>query len=123
MTIPIAKIVSIDAPINAVPGDTVIVDVSVQNNSSQDMYLSVTGVFDSTNLSWQFDYLLVSAGQTVIFRGTFTMPNSDVRLTIWSWYWDTALGWILDMTNYVDIALAALVPTISEFQILDYVKV
>ncbi len=123
MAIPIAQIVSIDAPANATPGDTVIVDVYVNNNSAQDMYLSVTGVFDSTNLSWQFDYLLVSAGQTVVFRGTFTMPNTNVRVTIWSWYWDTAVGWVLDVTNYVDITLAVLAQAISEFQISDYSKV
>ncbi len=123
MTIPIAQIVNINAPASATPGDTVTVDVSVMNNSTQDMYLSITGIFDSTNLNWQFGYLLVSAGQTVIFRGTFTMPNSSVRLTIWGWYWDATLGWVLDMTDYVDINLTALVPTISEFQILDYLKV
>ncbi len=122
MTIPIAQIVNINAPASAAPGDIVTVDVSVMNNSTQDMYFSITGVFDSTNLNWQLDYLLVSAGQTVIFHGTFTMPNSSVRLTIWSWYWDAAMGWVLDMTNYVDIALTALVSTISEFSISDYVK-
>ncbi len=123
MTIPIAQIVNIDAPASAPVGEQVIVDVSVKNNSTDDFYLGISGVFDSTSIVFQFDYLLVSAGQTVVFRGTFTMPSNNIRVTIWSWYWDTAIGWVLDVTDYVDITLAALAQAISAFQILDYLKV
>jgi len=108
-----ADIVKISAPSSAPAGETVIVDASVKNISSSDKYLAVTGVYDSTLLTWQFDYLLVSPGQTVVMRGWFTMPSKKVRVTVSSWYWDGS-KWVLDDTVYVDIALTV-VPTKPEF--------
>ena len=99
-----ADITKVVAPPSAPAGETVIVDVSVKNISSTDKYISVTGVFDSTKLSWQFGYLLVSPGRTVVMRGNFTMPAKSVRVTAWGHYWNGSI-WVLDDTVYVDIAL------------------
>ena len=121
-----AQIVKVEAPSSANTGNTVIVDVSVKNISQSDQYIAVTGAFDSNLLSWQFEYLLVSPGQTVIMRGWFTMPSKKVKVTVWSWYWDGS-QWQLkdkgDDTASVDIALAELVAAFSEFKITDYIKV
>ena len=114
-----ADITKIVAPSSAPAGETVIVDVSVKNISSTDKYIAVTGVFDSTNLSWQFDYLLVSPGQTIVMRGWFTMPSKNVRVTAGGWYWDGS-KWVQDDTVYVDIALAVLTPEFAGFGITDY---
>ncbi len=117
-----ADIIQIDAPANAAVGDTVIVDVSVKNISSVDQYIAVTAGYDSTNVPFQFDYLLVSPGQTVIFRGWFTMPSKNVKVTAWSWYWDGS-QWVQDDLMTKDIAIAVLTPQIREFKIADFYKV
>jgi len=118
----IADIIMIDAPSSAPAGEQVIVDISVKNISSQDQYLAVTAVYDSTSFPFQFDYLLVSPGQTVIFRGWFTMPSKNVRVTAWSWSWDGS-NWVYEDQMTKDIALAALTPQTSEFKIADFYKV
>jgi len=117
-----ADIVKIDAPSSASEGEQVIVDVSVKNISGSDQYLAITGVFDSTSFPFQFDYLLVSPQQTVIFRGWFAMPSRSVRVTVWSWYWDGS-KWVQEDQVTKDIALATLTPQVSEFQIADFYRV
>jgi hypothetical protein len=117
-----ADIVKIDAPSSASAGEQVIVDVSVKNISGSDQYLAVTGVFDSTSFPFQFDYLLVSPQQTVIFRGWFAMPSKSVRVTAWSWYWDGS-KWVQEGQVTKDIVLVTLTPQVSEFQIADFYKV
>ncbi len=117
-----ADILKIDAPSSAPAGQQIIADVSIKNISSSDLYLSVTANYDSTPIPFQFDYLLVSPGQTVIFRGTFTMPNNGARITAWGWYWDGS-QWVQDDQMVKDIAVAVLTPQVSEFQIADFYKV
>ena len=117
-----ADIIRIDAPSSSPAGDQVTVDVSVKNISGSDQYVAVTGAFDSTTISFQFDYLLLSPGQTVIFRGVFTMPSMNVRVTAWSWFWDGST-WVYDDQMTKDITLAVSTPQISEFQISDFSKV
>jgi hypothetical protein len=117
-----ADIITIDAPSSAPAGEQVIVDVSVKNISGYDQYLAVTAVYDSTSFPFQFDYLLVSPGQTVIFRGWFTMPSKNVRVTVWSWSWDGS-QWVQDDQMVKDIAVAVLTPQVSEFRIADFYKV
>lgn len=117
----VADITKIEAPASATKGEQVIVDVSIKNLSSVDKYLAVTGVFDSTNITFQFDYLLVSPGQTVVMRGWFTMPSKNVEVTAWGWYW-TGTEWILDDTVTKNISLLVLTPEFSNFGITEYVK-
>ncbi len=118
----VADIVKIDAPASAPAGETVIVDVSVKNISGSDKYLAVTAVYDSTDIPFQFDYLLVSPGQTVIFRGWFTMPSKKVRVTAWSWYWDGS-KWVYDDAIYIDIDLYVLKSEFQGFGIREYNRV
>ena len=117
-----ADIILIDAPSSVPGGEQVIVDVSVKNISGSDQYIAVTAVYNSTSFPFQFDYLLVSPGQTVTFRGWFAMPSENVRVTAWSWSWDGST-WVQDDTITKDIALAVSTPQVSEFQILDFSKV
>ena len=122
MAIPIAQIIKIDAPSSAPAGSQVIVDVHLKNNSTGLRYLAVTGVYDSTQFPFQFDYLYVAPYETVVFRGWFTMPSKKVRVMVWSWYWDVS-NWVLDEEKYVDISLADLVPGFSELVITSFSKV
>lgn len=122
MTISIAQIVAVSAPMSVPAGGPVTIDVHVKNNSTSTRFLSITGVFDSTAISFQFEWLEVLPYQIVVFRGSFTMPSQDVRATLWSWDW-IANEWRHNETRYCDIKLAELESAISEFQILDYIKV
>jgi len=117
-----ADIIQIDAPVSATVGDTVIIDVSVKNISDNDRNIAVTAGYESTSIPFQFDYLLVSPGQTVIFRGWFTMPSKSVKVTAWSWYWDGS-QWVQDDLMTKDIAITVLNPQISDFKIADFYKV
>ena len=100
----VADIVKIDAPLSAPAGEYAIVDVSLKNISGSVQYLSVTATFDSTSLEFQFDYLLMFPGETFIFRGWFTMPNKNVRVTARGLYRDGS-KWVHDDTAYIDISL------------------
>ena len=117
-----ADIIAIAAPSTSSAGEQVVVDVSVKNISGSDQYIAITAVYNSTSFPFQFDYLLVSPGQTVVFRGVFTMPSENVRVTAWSWSWDGS-SWVQDDQMTKDIALAVSTPQVSEFQILDFSKV
>ena len=117
-----ADITAITAPSSVSAGEQVTVDVSVKNISASDQYIAVTAVYNSTSFPFQFDYLLVSPGQTVIFRGVFTMPSENATVTAWSWSWDGSI-WVQDDTITKDVALAVSTPQVSEFQILDFSKV
>ncbi|MDZ4230397.1 MAG: hypothetical protein U1B77_01100 [Dehalococcoidales bacterium] len=117
-----ADIIAIAAPSSVPAGEQVAVDVSVKNISSSDQYIAVTAVYNSASFPFQFDYLMVSSGQTVIFRGVFTMPSENVKVTAWSWSWDGG-QWVQDDQMTKDIALAVLTPQVNEFQILDFSKV
>ena len=117
-----ADIIKIDAPSSAAVGDTVIIDVSVKNIDSNDWNIAVTAGYDSNSVPFQFDDLLVSPSQTVIFRGWFTMPSKNVKVTAWSWHWD-GNSWVQDDLMTKDIAVAVLTPQVSEFQIADFSKV
>jgi len=121
----VADIVRIEVPSQAAAGDTVIVDVSVRNIGASDQYIAMTGAFDSEPLNWQFDYLLVSPGQTVIMRGWFTMPSKKVRVQVWSWYWDGNTWQIKDKGDdygYKDISLSELVAEFANVAITRYEK-
>ena len=114
-----ADIIKIEAPTSAIEGATVIVDVSVKNIASSDQYLAVTAVFDSTSFPFQFDYLLVSPGQTVIFRGWFTMPSKNIRVTAWSWYWDGS-DWVQDDRYEKQISLSQATSEFGSIEIIRY---
>ena len=117
-----ADIIKMDAPASAAVGDTVIIDVSVKNISSNNWNIAVTAGYESTSLSFQFDYLLVLPGETVVFRGWFTMPSKNVKVTAWSWYWDGS-QWVQDDLITKDIAVTVLTPQVSEFKIADFYKI
>jgi hypothetical protein len=121
----VADIVRVEAPSSANIGDTVIVDVSVKNLGLAPggyNYAAVTGVFDSSSLSWQFDYLYVAPQETVVFRGWFTMPSKTVTVTVSSWYWDGS-QWVKDEEQSVSIALTELVSQVSELAVASFSKV
>ena len=123
-----ADIVEIVAPSQATPGNTVSITVRIKNTYSDAMGVMVGGALECGVSPWPGidfpeDYANVSGGATYSFSGSFTMPNSQVTIHAYS-YWYGADGyWYFDdeMTKVVN--LAALTPQVSEFQIVDFYKV
>ncbi len=100
----LTEIVDIIAPASACAGDQVNVEVKVKNSSTEAIYITASGRYDNIALYFSPDYFLADPGSTKSFTVSFTMPNEDVRVPVWSGYW-TGTEWVLDATDYVDIAL------------------
>ncbi len=100
------EIVDIIAPAEADAGDLVNVEVRARNLHTGPIYISVAGQYNGALISFSPDYATVEAGATYSFTASFTMPNNDIRLNIWSYYW-TGEEWYPDDYSYVDIALVA----------------
>lgn len=103
------EIVNIIAVSEAAAGDRVAVIVEVKNLHNQYTYIAVTGKFDESSLDFSPEYVHVVPWGECSFGAFFDMPNKDVRVHIWSWYWDGNQWQIVgegDDYGYDDIALA-----------------
>lgn len=100
------------APVQAVPGDLVTVEVKVKNLYTSSTYIAVTGRYDSVDILPTEDYAIVDPGATRSFYFSFTMPPNDVELRVWSFYW-TGEEWYQDDYSYVDIALEVIAPPVA----------
>jgi len=117
-------ITEIVAPSSAAAGGAVQVMVKVKNTFSLPLNIAVTGRYNGVDVSFSPNFATVGAGATYSFTSSFTMPNRSVKLDVWSSYWVDYVGWYQDDYEYVNIALAAeLQPSISQFQIVDFVKI
>ncbi len=116
----LSDIVKIDAPASAAPGDTVVIYVWVKNLDASANYIAVTGVYDSSPISFLDEYYSVPPGETAVWRSYgFAMPNKNIRITVYSYHWDGS-QWVYDDTAYVDVALATPEPQFQSFGISDY---
>lgn len=100
------EIVDIIAPSEAAAGDLVSIAVRVRNLYTTPIYIAVSGRYNGVDFAFDPEYARVGAGTTYSFTKAFTMPNNDIRLHAWSFYW-TGEEWYPDDYSYVDIALAA----------------
>ena len=124
-----ADIVEIVAPSQATAGNTVSITVRIKNTYSGAMGVMVIGTLEYGVSPWPGidfpeDYANVSGEATYSFSGSFTMPNSQVTIHAYS-YWYGADGyWYYDdeLTRSVDVTTVP-EPSISEFRISDFVKV
>jgi hypothetical protein len=99
-------IVSITAPASAKYGDAVSVTVKVKNIFSLPLNIAVTGRYNGVDIAFSPVYATVGAGVTYSFTSSFTMPNKNIKLDVWSSYWVDYVGWYQDDYEYVNIALA-----------------
>lgn len=116
------SIEAIIAPSEAASGELVTVEVRVRNLHTTGIYIATTGRYDGVALFFSPDYANVGAGEIYSFLASFTMPNNDVRLDVWSWYW-TGTEWIQDDYSYVDIALKVVEPQFRAFGLSEYTRV
>ena len=105
MTGTYTDIVAIAAPSEAAYGDLVSIEARVRNLAGFAIYISTSGKFDNTIFNLAPEFATVGLGETYSFSGSFSMPNRDVRVYVWSYYW-TGEAWQLDDEGYIDIALA-----------------
>ena len=98
-------ITAIYGPAEAAYGDLVSVEVRVRNLHTGPIYIAVSGRYNGIDISFSPEYASVDAGATYSFVSSFTMPNNDVRLDVWTFYW-TGTEWYQDDHEYVAIALA-----------------
>jgi len=106
----------------ALPGEAVVVSVRLKNIGSQGMYISVTAAWDSTQLNFDPAYAWAEMLQTIYFRANFIMPNKDVKVTAYGWWWD-GYQWLSDSWKEKDLLLPAAVSEFSDFRVTQYQKV
>jgi len=106
------EIISLSAPSAAAAGSQVSVVVKVKNLATYGIYIAVTGVFDSTEISFTPDYASVDAGATYSFNGSFTMPSKKVTVTVYSFYW-IGTEWHQDDQKSVSIDIQAVWVTVA----------
>jgi len=100
------------APTEANPGDTVQIIFSINNLYSDTLAMAATAIYDSTDFDIFPDYAWVDPGIPHGFNGSFTMPDKDVSVTVYSFYW-TGTDWEHDDTKVVTIKVTRLEPEFS----------
>ena len=101
-------IVEIVAPSSAGAGDLVNVEVKVRNLYTAPIYIAVSGRYNGVDIAFSPDWPVVEAGAIQSFTASFTMPNNDILLEAWSFYW-TGTEPYQDDYDYVDIPLAVVI--------------
>jgi hypothetical protein len=106
----------------ALPGEAVVVSVRLKNIGSQAMHISTTGSWDSAQLNFDPAYAWAERLQTIYFRANFIMPNKDVKVTAYGWWWD-GYQWLSDSWKEKDLLLPAAVPEFTDFRVTQYQKI
>jgi len=123
MTGTYTEIVEIVAPSSAVAGSIVSVEVKVKNRYSTNVHIYCVGVLDSQTRFIDWTDAWVSPGQTQSFYGSFAMPSQNVIINAYSYY-EAVDGLIyFDDQKSKAVGLTELRSDVSQFQIVDYVKV
>ncbi|MBI2849763.1 MAG: hypothetical protein HYX80_01815 [Chloroflexi bacterium] len=125
-----ADIVEIVAPAQAAAGELVNVTVRIKNLYSSPVGIKVVGVPEyaglppGTYIDFPVENANVNPGETFSFYGSFTMPGGRVTIHAYSYWYGADSLWHFDdeMTKTVELA-AAPQPAISDFRIMDYIKV
>ena len=122
------EIVEVVAPSSAAAGETVYIQVKIKNRHTSTIGIMVGGALEYGPTPWPSinfpdNWDNVAPGATHTFYGWFTMPDSDVTIHAYSYYYSPDYGWIFDDEKTKKVSLVALKPDISQFEILDYIKV
>ena len=122
-----ADIVTIEAPGEAVAGSRVDIEVHIKNLHSATIGIMVGGALEYGKTPWPpitfpNDHADFPAGETYYFEGHFTMPDSDVTIHAYSYWYGSDGSWHFDDEMTGDVSLAELEPEFSQFAIADYRK-
>ena len=117
------EIVEIVAPDKAAAGSLVSVEVRIKNTWSTNVHIYCVGVLDSQTRFIDWPDAWVSPGQIQSFYGSFAMPSQNVIINAYSYY-EAVDGLIyFDDQKSKAVGLTELRSDVSQFQIVDYVKV
>ena len=99
--------VEIVVPASAALGAVVNVVAKVKNLFDRTLTITVTGLYDSTEISsFQPFWTWINPLETKSFSASFTMPNKNVRVCVGAWYlYELPDKWAIDAQSYADIAL------------------
>jgi len=119
------EIVGIVAPSSAVAGQKVNIEVRIKNTYSASIGIMAGGALEYGVVPWPtIDYpsyqANVAAGATHTFYGSFTMPDSDVTIHAYSYWYGSDGAWHFDDDKTKGIDVAELVPEFSQFAISNY---
>ena len=119
------EIVDIVAPGGAVAGERVDITVKIKNTYSSAIGILVGGALEYGVTPWpQITFPTnsanVAAGATKSFSGYFTMPDHDVTIHAYSYYYGTDGSWHFDDEKERDVDLQELEPTFRSFGVTDY---
>ena len=81
------------------------------------------GVTPWPGIEFPTNWANVAGGATQSFSGYFSMPDKDVKIHAYSYYYASDGYWYFDDEMTKAVYLAALTPKVSEFKILDFKKV
>lgn len=85
------EIVEVIAPSEADAGDLVTVEAKVKNLTTADLEVLVGGFLEgygfSTEIWFSPEYISIPKGEIRSFTYEFTMPNEDVIIVAWGYYW------------------------------------
>lgn len=115
-------ITAVRAPSQAPAGQQVTMEVDIVNIVDSGLYLAATAQDAGVSFSVSPGYAWVDSWAKYTFVITFAMPNRNLRVNIYSWWWDGST-WVVDDSGYVDIALGAVTPQFRGFGLKDYSKV
>jgi hypothetical protein len=123
-----AQISEIVAPTQAYAGSRVDIVVKIKNLYSAAISLMVGGALEYGISPWPgIEYPQTSAdveaGATFSFSGYFYMPEKAATLYAYSYWYGGEGSWYFDDEKTKPIAIAALTPLVSEFKIMDFVKI
>lgn len=85
MTGTYTDIFHIEIPVTAKAGDIITAGVAVQNIASSNMYVTMTGRIDGTDVYFGDEVKYMGVSGIATFYETFTMPDHDVTIIVWSY--------------------------------------
>ncbi|MBA7601284.1 hypothetical protein ES703_08351 [subsurface metagenome] len=109
---PYTQIIGATYPGEAQEGELVTIGVTVKNISTTTQRIFLTAaVVQGVRINFSPDEATVSPGRTFTSSGSFTMPNRDVLIYIWSLIWSGLYNaWVPDDEWGLEIALKGVPP-------------
>ncbi len=122
------EIVTIAAPSGVTPGETVSIEVRIKNTYSSTIGIMAGGALEYgvtpwPGISFPDNVANVGPGETRSFTGWFTMPDANVEIHAYSYYYGSDSCWHFDDEKTKEVSLAELVSEFSQFSIADYLVV
>jgi hypothetical protein len=108
-------------PVAAEPGSKIDVSCYVHNIYSGGIYVTTQCYINLNEITMSPGYAGIDPGAAAKFTGSFTMPTSDVTITIRAWYW-SGTEWIFD-DEEIKVVKATVASEFDNLRISSYTPV